>query len=73
MSTSRAESEPLVSKVVRQLGAQLAENLNAAVFAVGFATAYVGLSQWSSAAANVAAGVVLMVIGAWPFLRQRKS
>lgn len=55
----------------QEIGAVVLENVNAIVFALGFATAYVGLSQWSSSAANVAAGVVLMVIGAWPFLRQR--
>ena len=55
----------------QQIGAVVSENVNAIVFALGFVTAYVGLSQWSSSAANVAAGVVLMVIGAWPFLRQR--
>lgn len=55
----------------QQIGEVVSENVNAIVFALGFVTAYVGLSQWSSSAANVAAGVVLMVIGAWPFLRQR--
>jgi len=61
----------LVSNFVRVVLSGLLGNLNAVVFALGFGTAYVGLSQWSTAAANVAAGVVLMVIGAWPFLRQR--
>lgn len=51
----------------------LASNLNAVVFLVGFVTAYVGVAQWSAPAANVGAGVVLMGIGAWPYLRQGRA
>lgn len=56
-----------MNRVVRLIGT----NVNALVFVCGFVTAYIGAAQWSSAAANVAAGVVLMAIGAWPYLRQR--
>ena len=51
-----------------------AQNANALTFVLGFGIAYAGVSaQWSSALANVAAGVVLMAIGASPYLRSRAS
>jgi hypothetical protein len=48
-------------------------NVNACVFGLGFLAALRGVSLWSPAAAWVTAGVVLMAIGAWPFLRVRTS
>jgi len=51
-----------------------AQNANALVFLVGLGLAYVGVcAVWSVGAANVAAGVVLMGIGALPYLRIRKG
>ena len=51
-----------------------AKNANALLFATGFSLAYAGVAvQWSTALANVAAGVLLMALAAAPYLRSRAS
>jgi hypothetical protein len=48
----------------------LAENVHGLVFVVGAIWLYVGLHGVSPAAANIVAGLVLLAIGAWPYLRR---
>ena len=59
----------------RKIGLVLLAHLNAVAFFSGFALSGYGVSRWSPAAACVAAGLVLMLIAAWPFLHtpKRKS
>jgi hypothetical protein len=47
----------------------LVENVNFVAFACGFAVLYVGVASLSRPAANVVAGGLVMVIAAWPYLR----
>ncbi len=49
------------------------ENLNFLVVVSGFAVLYVGLSSLSRPVANIVAGVIVMALGAWPYLRVRKK
>lgn len=51
--------------------AQLAQNVNALAFIVGFAALYVGVSGFSRPAANIVAGVLIMVIAVRPYLHLR--
>jgi hypothetical protein len=51
----------------------LRDNANAIVFGAGFVALVRGVALWSPAAAYVVAGGVLMLVGAWPFLRLRKG
>jgi hypothetical protein len=48
----------------------LAENVHGLLFVVGAAWLYVGLHRVSPAAADIMAGALLVVIGAWPYLRR---
>ena len=49
------------------------ENVNGCAFVSGFGLLYLGVRGFSPPAADVVAGVVLMAIGAWPYvLRMRK-
>ena len=50
----------------------LAENINFVAFSCGFALLYVGLSSVSRPVANIVAGVLVMGLSAWPYLRVRK-
>lgn len=49
---------------------RLAENINALLFLVGFGLAGWGIAQWSVPLAAVAAGVVVMGLSAYPYLRK---
>ena len=60
-------------KFWRKIGLVLLAHLNAVAFFSGFAVATYGVSRWSVPAALVAAGLVLMLIAAWPFLQQRRK
>lgn len=48
--------------------AQVQENLNGLVFAVGLALLLVGVRAWSPAAAYVVAGAIVMAVAAVPYL-----
>ena len=53
--------------------AAVLENVNGCAFVSGFGLLYLGVRGFSPPAADVVAGVVLMAIGAWPYvLRMRK-
>lgn len=56
-------------KLDKVIGA-LAENVHGLVFVVGAIWLYTGLHGVSPAAANIVAGAILLVIGAWPYLRR---
>lgn len=59
----------------KQVGAVLSENVNGLVVLGGAGWLYHGLAGFSRPAANIVAGVVLMAIGACPYvvrLRKRK-
>ena len=49
------------------------ENVNGCVFLAGAAWCYVGLAGWSRSTANVVAGVLLMAIGAFPYVRRKRQ
>lgn len=51
----------------------MASNLNGATFVVGFAAMSYGLASWSIPLAAVVAGVVLMGLAVYPFLRASKG
>lgn len=57
--------------MARKLAEVLAEQLHTVIFVAGFGLAYFGLWQWSAPAANVAAGLVLMLVAVAPFLRRQ--
>lgn len=47
----------------------LLSNLNALVMVAGFACLEMGIAaQWSASVAAIVAGVLLMVVGAWPYV-----
>jgi hypothetical protein len=50
----------------------LAQNVNLVVCLCGFLLLYVGVSSLSRPIANIIAGSLVMVAGAWPYLRIRK-
>ncbi len=58
-----------VSKVI----AAALENVNGLAFLVGACWLYVGLAGISRPAADVTAGMVLMAIGAFPYLRRKRK
>jgi hypothetical protein len=59
---------------LRTISNALVANVNTAVFGAGFALLYAGVGGFSWPAANVTAGVLLMAIGARPYLaRSRKG
>lgn len=59
---------------MRTISSVLVANINTAVFGAGFGLLYAGVGGFSWPAANVTAGVLLMAIGAWPYLsRSRKG
>lgn len=49
----------------------LGENVNALLFVAGFGAATWGLAHWSAPLAAVAAGVVVMGLSAFPYLRRK--
>ena len=49
----------------------LSENVNGLLFLAGFVLALWGLSVWSVPLAAVVAGVLVMVMAAAPYVRQR--
>ena len=49
----------------------LSQNVNGLLFLAGFALALWGLSAWSVPLAAVVAGVLVMVMAAAPYVRQR--
>ena len=58
---------------LRALLAVLAQNLNALVCALGFALLCLGVAGWSVPAAQVVAGLLLMVMAAWPYVRPTRK
>lgn len=46
----------------------LTENVHGLVFVVGAVWLYLGLYSLSPPAANIVTGVILLAIGAWPYL-----
>lgn len=57
--------------IARSILALMLSNANAMTFLAGFGLAYTGIADWSRAAADLAAGLVLMFVGAWPYVRTR--
>ena len=53
--------------------AWLAENLNALVYVLGFALLCLGVAGWSVPAAEVTAGLLLMVMAVWPYVRPTRK
>jgi len=51
---------------------EVLENLNLIAMVGGFVVLYVGLSSLSRPVANIVTGLLVMAIGAWPYLRVRK-
>ena len=51
----------------------LAENLNAIVYIAGFGLLCLGVSGWSVPAAQVVAGILLMGIASWPYLKPARK
>ena len=58
---------------MRRLGAAVLENLNGLAFLIGAGWLFVGLAGFSRHAADVVAGVVLMAIGVYPYVRRRRK
>ena len=58
---------------LRALVAVLAQNLNALVYALGFALLCLGVAGWSVPAAQVVAGLLLMVMAVWPYVRPTRK
>lgn len=56
-----------------KVGAALLENLNGLVVLLGAAWLFVGIAGFSRHAADIVAGVVLMAVGVYPYLRRRKN
>lgn len=54
-------------------GAAVLENLNGLAVLGGAAWCYVGIAGFSRHAADVVAGVVLMAVGAYPYLTRRRK
>lgn len=52
---------------------EVAVNARLLLFIIGFGAFYVGISRFSPAAANIAAGALLMAIGAGPYLARRRK
>ena len=48
-------------------------HLNAGLFAVGFVTFVASVAQWSGPTAGVLAGLVLMAIAAWPYVKPARK
>ncbi len=48
----------------------LAQNVNALLFLLGFAVLYVGVSGWSVPAARVIAGLLIILLALWPYLKR---
>lgn len=49
------------------------DNVSGLLFVGGASLVYVGIRNWSAAAAAIFAGALLMAVGAAPYLRRRKS
>jgi hypothetical protein len=60
----------LANEKLDHLIGALAENVHGLVFVVGAIWLYVGIHSLSPAAAHITAGAILLVIGAWPYLRR---
>lgn len=56
-----------------KVGTFLRENVNGFVVLGGAAWLYLGLSGWSRHAADVVAGLVVMTIGVYPYLRRKRK
>ena len=71
----RVGSSSECGRLGRRVLALLVENVNGFAVGVGAWLLYSGIRAFSPAAADVVAGVILMAIGAFPYLtrRQRKS
>lgn len=57
----------------KTLAAHVLANLNALVYLCGFALLCLGVAGWSVPAAQVVAGVLLMCMAAWPYLRPARK
>ncbi len=57
----------------RRVGAGLLENLNGLAVLGGAAWLYVGLAGVSRHAADIVAGVVVMAIGVYPYVRRTRK
>ena len=51
----------------------LRENVHTVLYLAGFALVCRGVAGWSVPAAELVAGVVLMAMGAWPYLRRTRE
>lgn len=60
----------LVSHYLSRAISALADNLHGLLFLVGAIWLYLGLHAVSPAASNILAGVILLAIGAGPYLRR---
>lgn len=58
---------------LKSVGAALLENLNGLVVLAGAGWLFVGIAGFSRHAADIVAGVVLMAVGVYPYLRRRKT
>ena len=58
---------------LRALVAALAQNLNALVYMLGFTLLCLGVAGWSVPAAEVTAGLLLMVMAVWPYVRPTRK
>jgi len=58
---------------MRKVGAALLENLNGLAVLAGAAWCYVGIAGVSRHAADIVAGVVVMAIGVYPYVRRRRK
>ena len=56
-----------------RIGAVIAANPNACVFAIGLAVLCASVWQWSPVVAGVTLGLVLMTIAAWPLLGRTRQ
>lgn len=55
-------------EALAMIGAVIAANPNACVFAIGLAVLCSSVWQWSPVVAGTTLGVVLMIVAAWPLL-----
>jgi len=58
---------------VNKVTAAALENVNGLAFLGGACWLYIGIAGFSRAAADVVAGVVLMVVGAYPYVQRKRK
>ena len=58
---------------LRSILSVLIENISACLFVTGTVVLYVGVADFSPAAANVVLGVLLIAISVWPYWAARKN